>query len=162
MAATYQSSAAIEALSRNTNINYVEADFNRYIISGLRGEERKSSPDNPSSFENNVGATVHCKLDHTVTYAIVKAEADQISLGETSKTVCIIDSGYKLGHKDIPPSGVDRQDVGGAGPWFEDGDSHGTYVAGTVASLDNGVVVVGVMASNINIYIVHVIRDNGS
>ena len=91
VAATYQPAAAIEALSRNANVEYVEADFKRYIIGGLRGEEIMSVPAHPSSFEHDVGAPVHYKLDQTVPCGIVKDQADHISPSDTSKTVSIVD-----------------------------------------------------------------------
>ena len=91
VAATYQPAAAIEALSRNTNVDYVEPDIKRYIIGGLRAEEIMSVPAHPSSFEHDVGAPVHYKLDQTVPCGIVKDQADHISPSDTSKTVIIVD-----------------------------------------------------------------------
>jgi serine protease len=44
--------------------------------------------------------------------------------------VCVIDSGYDLGHEDKPGAGVvtGSDDLNGAGPWDHDGSGHGTHV----------------------------------
>lgn len=46
----------------------------------------------------------------------------------SNRKVCIIDSGYALGHPDLP-SDVTGTDLF-AGAWQEDGTGHGTHVAG--------------------------------
>ena len=71
VAATYQPAAAIEALSRNPNIKYVEADVKRYMIGGLRVKKKNSAPDHPSSFKHDVAAPAHYKLSQTAPYGIL-------------------------------------------------------------------------------------------
>lgn len=49
-------------------------------------------------------------------------------------TVCVIDSGYAIGHADLPGSEVvTGSDEIGVQPWFEDDNGHGTHVTGTSA-----------------------------
>lgn len=98
-------------------------------------------------------------LAQTQPYGIASVQADQVADGGGAITVCIIDSGYDLGHEDLPVSGVTFAADGGAGPADEDGCSHGTHVAGTVAAVDNTLGVVGV-DPNVGLHIVRVFGDD--
>jgi serine protease len=71
-------------------------------------------------------------------------------------TVCVIDSGYDLGHEDLPAGAhVTRSNILDTGDAFVDGCGHGTHVAGTIAALNNDAGVVGVLPSGtINLHIV--------
>ena len=76
------------------------------------------------------------------------AKAAQAGLTPAAKTVCVVDTGYGLGHPDLPNvalHGVDgTSPYGGAQRWDVDGNGHGTHVAGTVGAVgDNAVGVVG-------------------
>lgn len=77
--------------------------------------------------------------------------------------VCIVDSGYDISHPDLPKDSVSGGDNLGAGPWDEDGDSHGTHVAGTIAAIggnDQGVVGVN-RNGKLPLHIVRIFDDNG-
>ncbi|KAL9186751.1 hypothetical protein ACHAXT_010471 [Thalassiosira profunda] len=79
--------------------------------------------------------------------------------------VCIPDTGYDLGHLDLPnnenvtgTSFIDSQ------PWAVDGEGHGTHVAGTIAAIGgNGRGVVGVLPdpARISLHITKVLDDQG-
>ncbi len=121
--------AAVRALAGNPNVAYVEPDVRRYAMA-------QSTP-----------------------YGITMVQADVAPQpGSPQKTVCIIDSGYSLGHEDLPANNVSGYD--GNLAWDQDGDGHGTHVAGTVAAVSNNVGVVGVIG-NVNLYIVRVFGDDG-
>lgn len=122
-------SGARQALERNPNVLYVEDDQKRYPLT-----------------------------TQTVPWGIKAVQADDRTLGGSSSAplVCIIDSGYSLGHDDLPIS-VDGAVTDPDLPWNEDGCGHGTHVAGTISALDNSIGVIGVVPSeNLNLHIVRV------
>lgn len=124
---------ALRALQNNPNVEYVEEDAKRYLMS-------QETP-----------------------YGIPMVQADQVSDSVAgNRTVCIIDSGYDIAHEDLSGNAVSGTNDSGTGNWYEDQNSHGTHVAGTIAAMNNGVGVVGVMPnSNINLHIVKVFNADG-
>ena len=97
----------------------------------------------------------------TKPYGIPMIQADQVALGGTMPRVCIVDSGYRLTHEDLPKS-PNVNGWNGNLPWNQDGDGHGTHVAGTIAAVGaNGKGVLGVVPSNANLYIVRVFGNDG-
>ncbi len=141
-------SAAVAGLSRNPNVDYVEDDAKRYPLA-------LTAP----------SATPYA-LGQLEPWGIRAVQADQMPSGDSftgNRKVCIIDSGYSLGHEDLPGSAkVTGYD--GNLPWAQDGDGHGTHVAGTIAAMNNsGVGVVGVNAGgNLNLHIVRVFGNDGT
>ncbi|MCG9695883.1 S8 family peptidase [Shewanella sp. Isolate11] len=93
-------------------------------------------------------------------YGLPMVQADQLEF-MGGKKVCIMDTGYYLGHPDLPQGDVDGTDEG-AGSWYQDGNGHGTHVAGTIAAVDGNGGVAGVLGSNeASLYIVRVFNDEG-
>lgn len=86
----------------------------------------------------------------------------------TNMTVCIMDTGYDLGHEDLPNhigvTGSDGYASYNSGNWFEDGHGHGTHVSGTIAALgNNGKGVVGVNPNdNLKLHMVKVFNSQGA
>jgi serine protease len=100
-------------------------------------------------------------------YGIPMVEADQVSDSLTgNRTVCIMDTGYSLGHEDLPTAvtGDDGYGSNDTGNWYEDGHGHGTHVSGTIAALgNNNTGVIGVNPSNnVNLHMVKVFNNSGS
>lgn len=56
---------------------------------------------------------------------------------QTSIKICVVDTGYDLGHVDLPTVGVTGWDTGRAasGVWDVDNNNHGTHCAGTIGAM---------------------------
>lgn len=75
----------------------------------------------------------------------------------SNRQICVIDSGYAMGHEDLPnPGNVTGTNVSGTGNWDEDSCFHGTHVAGTIAALNNDDGVVGVTDGSVGLHVIKV------
>ncbi|MFQ5780282.1 MAG: S8 family serine peptidase, partial [Nitrospiria bacterium] len=76
--------------------------------------------------------------------------------------IAIIDTGIDLDHPDLTPisGGIDFVGEGGM-PLGDDGNGHGSHVAGTAAARDNTIGVIGV-APGANLWVVKVLNKRGS
>jgi serine protease len=116
---------ALNALKNNPSVEFIEADERRYPMA-------QSTP-----------------------YGITMVQADQVwATGVTgaNRKVCIIDSGFYMGHEDLQTSGVTGYPAG----WNTDSCHHGSHVAGTIAALNNTTGVVGVLPNGVNLHIIKV------
>jgi len=148
--------AKLSSLKSNPNIKSVELDEVRYPISMVRslpsGTDREVKADGSSS-----------SPDEIVPYGVSMVQAEGFSGNLASGIkVCVIDSGYDIVHEDKPKSPVvdGTDDTDGAGPWDQDGSSHGTHVSGTINALDNDIGVIGVFPS-VPMHIVRVFGNDG-
>ncbi len=78
----------------------------------------------------------------------------------TGVEVAVLDTGIDTTHPDLAANILGGKNCS-TGTSFEDGNGHGTHVAGTIAALDNGVGVVGV-APEAKLWAVRVLDNNGS
>lgn len=115
-------SQALNGLARNPNVQYVEPDELRYAL----------ALDTPST------GTPYA-TGQKVPYGIGMVQADQFSTqDQSSRKVCIIDSGYDRNHEDLSAgTNVTGEYDAGTGWWYTDENHHGTHVAGTIAALNN-------------------------
>lgn len=115
---------ALEGLRRNPNIELIEEDPLRFALA------------------------------ETVPWGIEAVEAPLIRPpgAVATRKVCIIDSGFALGHEDLQ-----ARDISGyPSDWSNDGCGHGTHVAGTIAALTNDRGVVGVLSGGVSLHVVKV------
>jgi len=99
-------------------------------------------------------------------WGLTMVQAQDVDASNVSnRKVCVIDTGYDLNHPDLQQTNVNGYNGSfgsNAGPWYEDGNGHGTHVAGTIAALGNGVGVVGVVPTGtMGLHIVRVFGDDG-
>ncbi|HEY9032226.1 MAG TPA: S8 family serine peptidase [Kangiella sp.] len=130
---------ALPGLRKNPNIEYVETDQKRHFSS------------------TNLN-TVQIEP-----WGISRVEGDIVSDNNGgNRSVCIIDSGYDINHSDLSSNNVSGTNNSGTGNWYEPGGSHGTHVAGTIAAVNNGSGLVGVLPNgNLNLHIVKVFNESG-
>lgn len=134
MVAATMSKSALNKLRKNPNVESIEVDVRRKPMA------------------------------QTTPYGYTMVQANQFAQSDTTaRKVCIIDTGYNLGHPDLPGTndGVTGQANNSAvGNWYNDGNGHGTHVAGTIAAYDNNEGVVGVYPG-VDMHIVKIFNDNG-
>ena len=140
--AAYIPAAALNGLSRNPNIEFIEEDAIR----------------EPYAFSNVTSG------GETLPYGVQMVQANLIGInpGQAAlKKVCIIDSGYTDVHDDLKEAGVTAKLVdSGSGTWNKDSCGHGTHVAGTVSAVaGNSTGVVGVNPGT-SLHIVKVFGDD--
>ena len=97
---------------------------------------------------HNTGQTVNSTVG-TADADIDASEAWDLTRGNSNVIVAVIDTGADLNHPDLAPNilarGAEDWDFADAAdPVPDDGDGHGTHVAGTVAAVDNATGVIGV------------------
>jgi serine protease len=107
-------------------------------------------------------------MAQTVPYGIGMVQADQVddmiaSANAGGKKICIIDSGLDLPHEDMGAQGgtITGTSNSGTGNWYDEGGPHGTHVAGTIAALNNGIGVRGVIGTDPNLHIIKVFNAAG-
>ncbi|KZN60212.1 peptidase S8 [Pseudoalteromonas luteoviolacea CPMOR-1] len=95
-------------------------------------------------------------------YGINMVQGNLLSQTNTSaRKVCVIDTGYNLGHPDLPYGNVTGiANNNAVGRWNNDGNGHGTHVAGTIAAENNNQGVIGVYPG-VDLHIVKIFDDNG-
>lgn len=130
---------ALKALQNNPNVEYVEPDHKRKLL------------------------TTNLDLTEIEPWGISRVQADLVSDSNAgNRTVCIIDSGYDINNSDLASNNHSGTNDSGTGNWFEPGGSHGTHVAGTIAAVSNNSGVVGVMPNaNVNIHVIKVFNESG-
>ncbi|WDE05549.1 S8 family serine peptidase [Thalassomonas viridans] len=125
--------AMLNSINNDKNVEYSEKDELRYLTSQMQP------------------------------WGIGNVQADQLSDSAAGNmTVCIIDSGYERSNPDLNANNHSGTNDSGTGNWYQNGGSHGTHVAGTIAAVNNSEGVVGVLPNtNVNLHIVKVFNESG-
>lgn len=125
--------AIAKKLAMNTSVDTVEPDYKRFFMA-------QNQP-----------------------WGIAKTQSNQLSDNDAANMkVCIIDSGYQRSNPDLTANNANGTNDSGTGNWYENGGSHGTHVAGTIAGINNSEGVVGILPNkNVNLHIVKVFNASG-
>lgn len=145
--------AEVEALRASPEVRFVEPDLRRYLILSTPG----------FSSETRVAAPQADGKTQTTPYGIPLVRAVELwSLGTgRGIRVGIVDTGVDLTHPDLAGNYKGGRDFFNNDDDPQDGNGHGTHVAGTVAALDNDLGVVGV-APEAEIFALKILSDQGS
>lgn len=150
--------AALTGLVHNPNVVSIEEDVERYPIGIM-----PSSPAVKAQVASGA-QVVPYGVDMVQARDVWDANRDNtIDSGAytgAGRKVCIIDSGFYVGHEDL--QGVNVTGYNGNLPWNQDGNGHGTHVAGTIAAMNNALGVIGVTPGTVSIYVVRVFGDSGT
>lgn len=123
----------VEQLNSHADVEFAEPDYKRYLMS-------QNQP-----------------------WGIADTQADLLTDSDSANmTVCIIDSGYERANPDLNANNATGTNNSGTGNWYQNGGSHGTHVAGTIAAVNNAEGVVGILPNtNVNLHIVKVFNASG-
>ncbi|MFU8833438.1 MAG: S8 family serine peptidase, partial [Wenzhouxiangella sp.] len=116
---------------------------------------------NPNIINIEVDSRVYPMADE-VPFGVTMVQGDLVSDQFTgNQRICVIDSGYHIGHTDLQSANVTASFLSGSGDPFIDPCGHGTHVTGTIAALANGGGVLGVLpGGNVGLHIVKVFGDD--
>ncbi|MCO7190532.1 MULTISPECIES: S8 family serine peptidase [unclassified Pseudoalteromonas] len=166
--ASIATQANVEAIETLPSVNAVVMELTAEQLAELEASGNVESVEvDPKRFLPEVSSQSVSPYAESVPYGITMVQANQVSDSSAgNKKVCIMDTGYTRGHPDLPNTGVTGNDGHGSyntGNWYQDGNGHGTHVAGTIAALGgNGQGVVGVNPSGqLGLHIVKVFNDQG-
>lgn len=152
--------ADIQALGGRIEHDLTNRSINAVAIT-IPGQAVQALQNNPNVISIESDSRVY-PLGDEVPYGISMVQADQVSdQFAGNQKVCVIDSGYHIGHNDLQDFNVTASYLSGSGDPYIDPCGHGTHVTGTISALANGSGVLGVLpGGNVGLHIVKVFGDN--
>jgi len=146
--------AQVRALRSSPEVRFVEPDLKRYLLSSTLTS--RSLPAASRPVVQTAAST------QTIPYGIPMLRAEELwSLGTgRGIRVGIVDTGVDLAHPDLAGNYKGGRDFFNSDDDPQDGNGHGTHVAGTVGALNNELGVVGV-APDAEIYALKILSDEG-
>ncbi len=152
--------AAVRAAGGRIEVDLTDRSINAMAIT-IPEQALGALANNPNIIHIEPDARVY-PMAETVPFGIPMVQADQVSDANAGNvSVCIIDSGYHVGHFDLQANPVTGIPLSGSGDPFIDSCGHGTHVAGTIAAVNNGDGVIGVLpGANVNLFIAKLFGDD--
>jgi len=152
-------SPALSGITKNPFVIDIEVDAERYPMEAMSSQVTAEAL---NTIDAN-GQIVPYGIDMVQARDVWDANRDgTVDAGAptgSTRTLCIIDTGYYQDHEDLPNA------VGGYSQvddnWARDGFGHGSHVGGTIAAENNTLGVVGVTPGTVNLYIVKFFNDAG-
>jgi len=139
----------LEKLRRDPQVLYVDQDVVFELDDPLVMDEIFFGREKRNHTRNlrPLAGEANRKLFEMVPYGIEMVNADKLE-AKPGASVCIIDSGYWLGHEDLPSANVTGRSFFDV-DFTHDDTGHGTHVAGTIAAIKgNGIGVQGIIAAS--------------
>ena len=139
----------LDKVYSDSRVKYIEQDAIVTIY--------KKPTDKPGNGGNDGGGDTTTPSQITPTgISLIKATTS----GTVDVNVAVIDTGIDTNHPDLNVVGGENFVFRGKNT-FDDGNGHGTHVAGTIAAIDNNQGVIGVVPGA-NLYSVRVLDNSGS
>ena len=142
-------------LSENDQVHYIEADnYQDFYQTDDEWFTLEDSQEEDFYASNSEIIKNLDRVEHAP-YGVALVNADKVpEPSSVNKTVCIIDSGLQADHQDFSGLPISGNHSDYSGFWHIDQVEHGTHVAGTIAAVENGSGVLGVIKNgNVNIYV---------
>jgi serine protease len=152
--------AAVQALGGEIKVDLTERSVNAVAVS-IPGQALTGLQNNPNIINIEADGRLYPMADE-VPYGIEMVQAHLVSdQFAGNQNICVIDSGYHIGHVDLQSHNVTGDNLPGSGDPFIDPCGHGTHVTGTISALANGGGVLGVLPSgNVALHIVKVFGND--
>ena len=155
--------AAVQAMGGEINVDLTDRSVNAVSVT-IPEQALNGLRNNPNIVNIESDGRLYPMADE-VPYGIEMVQAHLVSDEFAgNQNICVIDSGYHIGHVDLQTNDVTATYDSGSGDPFIDPCGHGTHVTGTISALANGGGVLGVLPSgNVGLHIVKVFgNDNWS
>jgi len=149
------------AIENDPRVAFVSEDRVVSIDAGDSRDEYRISADGRRDRGGDVSADkVSAQTVQTLPTGINRINAEGKANKGAGVHVAVIDTGIQTGHPDLKANIAGGKNCS-SGSSYNDGNGHGTHVAGTIAALDNGQGVVGV-APAAKLWAVRVLNNSGS